>query len=39
MKYGHPPERIDEYQWRDVQTFLAALPPIWRNERHIAPED
>jgi hypothetical protein len=28
MYYGHDPRAIDEYAWRDVETFLAALPAL-----------
>lgn len=28
MYYGHDPTAVDEYRWRDVEAFLAALPTL-----------
>lgn len=28
MHHGHPPDQIHEYAWRDVQTYLHALPTV-----------
>lgn len=28
MYYGHDPRAIEDYAWRDVETFLAALPAL-----------
>lgn len=32
MRYGHHPRDIDDYTWRDIKTFIAALPAVWENE-------
>ena len=33
MRYGHPPDAIDDYAWRDVELFLEAWPAILDQER------
>ncbi|SEU00983.1 hypothetical protein [Natrinema hispanicum] len=32
MRYGHHPRDIDDYTWKDIQEFVAALPAAWENE-------